>query len=170
MSFAGPTKCRRDPRTSLSTMELPAAAPTRGVHTQEHRSWRMGAMRLASRTLPGMYGYILLMMTEVVSFSFSLRVFNVFTDTQMQASLGSKLGLFTVCSLFGWLGTTEQHLNSKIMLHTHTSSFLYPFQPWTFIETLVLALQSSYSIDTSGLKRGSLKRLDTETLLHGSEQ
>lgn len=64
---------------------------------------------------------------EAVSFAFALRVFNVFTDTQMQGSLSSKLGLFTICSLFRWLGTTEKHLNSKIMLYTHTSSFLYPF-------------------------------------------
>lgn len=87
----------------------------------------------------------------------------------MQGSLSSKLGLFTVCSLLRWLGTTEQHLNSKIMLYTHTSSFLYPFQPRTFIENFVLALQSSYSIHASRLKRGSLYRLDTENVLHRRE-
>lgn len=54
---------------------------------------------------------------------FSLKALNIFTDTQMQGSLSSKLGLFTVCGLFRWFGSTEQRLNPKILLYAPVSSF-----------------------------------------------
>lgn len=64
----------------------------RGTDLRIQVRW-VGELLLASRAMPGMYCYLLFMMTH---FFFPSRALNVFTDTQTQGSLSSKLGLFTV--------------------------------------------------------------------------